>query len=67
MHGAQIPTIAWAGSGFVETPAGDWTVSEDFTVFVAAEDVTEALDRLRRVDADFAIIALLQSRTPLTR
>jgi hypothetical protein len=57
MHRAQMPTIDWAGSGFVRTPGGEWTIGEEFVVFVAAEDLAEALDRLESVDADFEIVA----------
>jgi hypothetical protein len=57
MHGAEIPTIGWGASDFVRTPAGDWTIGDEFTAFVAAEDLRLALDRLRGVDADFAIVA----------
>jgi hypothetical protein len=56
MHGAEIQMIGWSGSGSARTPTGDWIVKEEFVVFVAAEDLKDALDRLKRVDADFAII-----------
>ena len=52
-----MPTIDRAGAGFVETSEGVWTVGEEFTVFVAAEDILQALDRLGSVDADFEIVA----------
>jgi hypothetical protein len=51
-----MPTIDRAGSGFVKTTDGAWTVGEEFTVFVAADDVSQALDRLGHVDADFEIV-----------
>jgi hypothetical protein len=57
MHRAEMPTIDRAGAGFVETSEGVWTVGEEFTVLVAAEDILEALDRLGHVDADFEIVA----------
>jgi hypothetical protein len=57
MHRAEMPTIDRAGSGFVETSEGVWTVGEEFTVFVSAEDILQALDRLGHVDADFEIVA----------
>jgi hypothetical protein len=57
MHKAQLPTIDWAGAGFVRTPTGDWTVGKEFTVFVTAENISQALGRLRRVNADFEIVA----------
>jgi hypothetical protein len=45
MHKAQMPTIDSAATGFLRTPTGDWTVGNEFIVFVTADDTTEALER----------------------
>jgi hypothetical protein len=44
------------GDGFVRTSSGGWTVGEEFTVFVIARDVPDALERVRRVGADIELL-----------
>jgi hypothetical protein len=56
MHRAQMPTIGWPGAGFIRTSGGDWTIAEEFIVFVAAENIAHALERLDHVEANFDVV-----------
>jgi hypothetical protein len=56
LHNAEMPTMGPTGDGFVRTASGGWTVGEEFTVFVIARDVPDALDRVRRVGADIELL-----------